>query len=299
MRPRGGLSASARVALSERDDVIRLKLILAYQGTEFCGWQLQPAASGRTVQGCLEAALEKLCGRPVRVHGSGRTDAGVHALGQVAHADVPQTRANIPWRAALNATLPPDIAVLDATFVDEDFHSRFSALAKTYSYALWHEPGFLLPQRRAFVWDVGRHGPPDPVLMDEAAALLAGTHDFAAFQNTGTPVSHTVRTIHEISRHQGVTPHETVWRFRADGFLKQMVRNLMGCLVAAGRGKVSALNIRSLLTERRRSLAPATAPASGLCLEHVEYASDGNGNQRPLFHQPPPGQGGGRSCAQD
>jgi tRNA pseudouridine38-40 synthase len=277
--------------------VIRLKLILAYQGTEFSGWQLQPASQGRTVQGCLEAALETLCGRPVRVHGSGRTDAGVHALGQVAHGDVPTDRSRIPWQAALNAILPPDISVLSAIPVDATFHARFSALAKTYSYALWHEPGFVLPQRRAFVWDVGRHGPPDPVLMDQAAAMLAGTHDFASFQNAGTPVSSTVRTIFNISRHPGVTPYETVWRFRADGFLKQMVRNLMGCLVAAGRGKVSSLNIRSLLTERERSLAPATAPASGLCLEHVEYEPDDYGDQRPLFYQSPPGQGGGRPCA--
>ena len=273
--------------------MIRLRFLLAYRGEGFHGWQLQPASQGRTVQGCLEEALFRLCGTPVRVHGSGRTDAGVHALGQVAHADAPEGKAGLPWRKALNALLPPDLSVLSAEPAPENFHARFSALSKTYSYTLWLEPGFVLPQREPFVWDAARHGAPDPALMEEAAAILTGERDFKAFQNAGTPVRNTVRVIHSISRHPGPTPFEEVWMFRANGFLKQMVRNLMGCMVAAGRGKVSPLHIRSLLTEPDRTRAPATAPAKGLCLEHVEYADDGDRDQRPLFHRPASGQGTG------
>ncbi len=270
---------------------MRLKLVLAYQGTDFSGWQLQAETHGRpvrTVQGCLEAALAKLCGRPTRVHASGRTDAGVHALGQVAHADVPDHR-DIPWRKALNALLPSDIAVLSAVPAPDSFHARYSARAKTYSYTLWNEHRFLLPQRRAFVWNAALHGTPDPDLMLRAAEALEGEHDFAAFQNTGTDIRNTVRTVYEISSGPGQTPHETVWTFRADGFLKQMVRNLMGCMAAAGRGKVSVLNIRSIMKEGDRSGAPATAPASGLCLEHVEY-EDADRDKRPVFHQPARGE---------
>jgi len=261
--------------------VIRLKFILAYHGERFHGWQLQPESQGRTVQGCLEEALGRLCGRFVRVHGSGRTDAGVHALGQAAHADVPLEKADMPWRKALNSLLPPDMTVISAEPASPDFHARFSALSKTYSYTLWLEPGFVQPQRRPFVWDAVRHGALDVALMEEAAAILMGEHDFKAFQNAGTPVSNTVRVVREISRRPGLTPFEDVWVFRADGFLKQMVRNLMGCMVAAGRGKISPGFVRSLLETKDRTRAPATAPASGLCLEWVEYAQDGDQDQRP------------------
>ena len=269
----------------------RLRLTLAYDGTHFAGWQLQAPGFGRTVQGCLEEALAKLCAGPVRVHGSGRTDSGVHALAQVAHCDVPESRAGFPWQKALNALLPKDMSVVAASEVAPDFHARFDAVGKEYRYTLWTDPGSLLPWRRAYVWDVGRYGPLDVAAMDACAALFAGSHDFAAFQNAGTDVKSTVRQMHGAWRLPGTPEQEMVWQFRAEGFLKQMVRNLMGALVAVGRGKVSPQDIRSVLTKGQRSLAPGTAPACGLCLHAVEYASDGRGHKRHLFHQPEAGQG--------
>lgn len=268
---------------------------MAYHGEGFSGWQLQAEGRGRTVQGCLEEAVSRLAGRPVRVHGAGRTDAGVHALAQSAHCDVPDDRLGLPWRKALNATLPTDLAVIEAQAAPPDFHARFSATSKTYAYTLWREPGFILPMRRPFVWNVGRLGPLDTPAMDAAAAILVGRHDFAAFQNAGGDTTETVRAVTDIRRDPGITPHEEVWRFSAEGFLKQMVRNLIGCLVAVGRGKVSPEDVRSLLMTRRRPLAPATAPASGLCLERVEYGPGGRERherrQRRVFHEPEGGQG--------
>ncbi len=248
---------------------MRLRLTLAYLGTRFAGWQVQPGQ--RTVQGCLEEALARLCGRAVRVQGAGRTDAGVHALGQTAHADVDDSRAHIPWRKALNALLPKDVTVLEAGPAPQGFHARFSALAKTYAYSIWTEPAFVLPQRRVFVWPAG---PLDLEAMDRAANMLKGTHDFAGFQNVGTEVRSTVRTIHDISRRPGLTPHEILFQIHADGFLKQMVRNIVGCLVAAGRGKVSPETVRSILDDGDRKGAYACAPPQGLTLERVFYPGE-------------------------
>lgn len=244
----------------------RIKLTLAYDGTDFCGWQLQP--SDRTVQGELEKALETLLGQKVRVHGSGRTDSGVHALGQVAHFDCGAGRSGFPWRRSLNALLPADVRVLEAEEAREDFHARYWAQAKTYEYVLWHEREFCLPQRRRFVWECG---PVEPERMEEAARVMVGEHDFAAFQNTGTEVDSTIRTITDISRHPGMTAHESVWRFTANGFLKQMVRNLTGCLVACGRGKLSVTDVRAILKSADRTNAPATVPPQGLTLIRVDY----------------------------
>lgn len=244
----------------------RIRLTLAYDGTDYSGWQLQP--DDRTVQGVLERVLADIVGAPVRVHGSGRTDAGVHALGQVAHFDCPDERADIPWGRALNATLPKDVRVTDAVVVADDFHSRYSAVAKTYEYVLWTRREWCLPQRRRFVWNCG---PVDVAAMERAAGVLLGEHDFAAFQNVGTPVKSTVRTITDIVCRPGLTEDELVWRFTADGFLKQMVRNLMGALVACGRGKFSTDVVRTILKEGDRSAAPATAPPQALTLVSVEY----------------------------
>jgi len=269
------------------EDMVRLRLTLAYDGTRFHGWQLQ--AGDRTVQGVLEEALAALAGRPVRAIGSGRTDAGVHALGQVAHADVPASRTGLPWRKALNALLPRDVAVVAADIAQPGFHARFSAVRKTYVYTLWTEREFVYPHRRPYVWACG---PVDEAAMRAAALECLGRRDFAAVQNTGTDVKSTVRTLLDVSPSPGQTPFETCWRFTADGFLKQMARNLMGCLAAAGKGKVSPADIRSLLLDRDRTRTPATAPAKGLRLESVEYGDHGNGDKRHLSDQPAPGPGG-------
>lgn len=255
------------------DSLIRLKFQVAYVGTGFHGWQLQDGA--RTIQGCLEAALERLAGRPVRVHGAGRTDAGVHALGQVAHVDVPATRRDLPWQRALNALLPPDATIVHLERVPATFHARFDATQKNYSYTLWHEPRWLLPQRRAYAWQVGEL---DRDVMTQAARKLVGCRDWSAFQNQGTPVRSPVRTVRDIHCKADTSPHESVWLFTADGFLKQMVRNLMGCLVMVGKGRLTTDQVMEILAQGRRESAPATAPARGLCLERVDYG-DGSGGE--------------------
>lgn len=244
----------------------RVKLTLAYEGTAFSGWQLQPNA--RSVQGVLERALSGITGEPVRVHGSGRTDAGVHALGQVAHFDAPERFAHIPWQKALNQNLPDDVRVLEACLVPGDFHARYSALSKTYAYNLWLDRDRLLPQRRRYVWACGAV---DVVAMDQAASVLLGEHDFAAFQNTGTVVKSTQREVTAIEPSAGALPQELVWRFTATGFLRQMVRNMMGCLVQVGRGKVTVDEVRAILQGGDRTQAPPCAPPQGLTLERVEY----------------------------
>jgi len=249
------------------EQTFRLLMVLAYQGTDFAGWQYQPVGQGRSVQACLEAALSRIAGRPVRAHAASRTDSGVHALHQVAHADLPASRAGVPWTRALNTLLPPDVAVVFSRRVPDDFHVRRAVARKTYAYTLWHAPDFTLPPRRPFVWAAG---PLDLAAMEAAAVHLVGRHDFAAFRNTGTDVSSTVRTVDSLTRHPGQTEHESVWRVRGHGFLKQMVRNIMGALVWVGRGKAEPDFVRSLLLTRDRTLAPATAPARGLCLEHME-----------------------------
>jgi len=248
----------------------RLKLTLAYDGTEFSGWQVQAKNTGsvRTVQGCVEDAFALVLKERVRVHGAGRTDAGVHALGQAAHVDIPESKAPIPWQKALCALLPRDLTVLKARIVAPDFHARYSAKSKIYAYSLWPNSRYI-PQRRNFVWAAGEL---DLEAMDRAAAHLLGEHDFKSFQNQGTRVKNTVRTIMDIRRVKGRFPGEVVWRFQANGFLKQMARNIVGLLAAVGRGRLDPKEVPRIMRACDRSAAPyPTAPPHGLCLEKVFY----------------------------
>lgn len=243
----------------------RIRLTVAYVGTRYHGWQIQK--NGPSIQEALETRISYICGVPVRVHGSGRTDAGVHATGQVAHFDAPDGNA-IPWQKALNSMLPEDIAVVDARAAEPGFHARFSAVSKRYAYTLWTDPRFVLPQRAPFVWSVRGL---NLEAMDRAAALLAGTHDFASFQNAGTELKTTIRTLEPIIRVPGLCSGEWILHFQADGFLKQMVRNLTAFLVEVGRGRLCPEDGPRLFRTRDRRLAPATAPPQGLCLEEVFY----------------------------
>ena len=247
----------------------RLRLDLAYIGTHFHGWQLQPNC--RTVQGCLEQALERVCTQPVRVHGAGRTDSGVHALNQVAHCDIPSARTGVPWQRSLNSLLPSDMAVTDVRWVRPDFHARFSSIGKIYSYTLWARKDYVLPQRRPFVWPVG---PLNLDLLQAGASALCGERDFTSFQNVGTAVSTAVRTLRRVEAQAAEAMGEVVCTFEADGFLKQMVRNLVGTLVALGRCELELSDLKRILESRDRTLAPATAPPQGLCLEKVLYPVD-------------------------
>lgn len=255
----------------------RIQLIVAYVGTQYCGWQIQANAYRRpqpTIQEELERIAERVLGSPVRVYGSGRTDSGVHADGQVAHFDVPEDKVDMDWQRTFNAMLPDDIAVISAVRVADNFHSRIDAIGKVYTYSLWLSRRYTPPRLFPFVWATG---PLDVAAMDEAARYLIGTHDFASFQNVGTDIETTVRTLRGISRTPDSpipdtdTPLQLSWRFEADGFLKQMVRNLMGALVACGSGKYSPDAIPGLIAARDRTLAPSTAPAQGLCMTQVLY----------------------------
>ncbi|CAM2061670.1 tRNA pseudouridine synthase A [Desulfovibrionales bacterium] len=269
--------------LNPAEGFVRLRLVLAYLGNRFHGWQTQAhktADQPITVQSCLEAAFSHICSRPIRVHGASRTDAGVHALGQVAHADVPAAKAGIDWCAAINDHVPKALCVLTVTLAPAGFHARFSARAKTYLYSLWLSRQYVIPQRRPYVWAVGEL---DLVAMEAAAAMLQGKHNFACFMNLGTPVKSTVRTLYEVAwvrpvafdlqagaaGELSIAGPELVWQLTGDGFLKQMARNIMGCLVAVGRGRFQAEAVPELLAGRDRNKAPATAPAWGLTLYRV------------------------------
>lgn len=248
------------------NSVARFKMTLAYVGTKFHGWQVQKDL--RTVQGCLEDILASMIGHSVTVHGSGRTDAGVHARGQVAHFDVLERWAHVPWQQAFNAQLPPDVSILNVERVPQTFHARYSAASKEYVYTLWTEPSFVFPERRPYVWCVRGL---NFCSMERAAGNMVGRHDFACFQNRGTPMKSTVRTLERVQFEPGETAYERKIRFVADGFLKQMVRNLVGALVAVGRGALTLDTIPDLLAQKNRCLMPETAPAWALCLDRVVF----------------------------
>ncbi|XPV76708.1 MAG: tRNA pseudouridine(38-40) synthase TruA [Desulfovibrio sp.] len=245
----------------------RLRLVIAYDGSNFAGWQLQPTSTF-TIQGVLEHALKKVVGCRVPVHGSGRTDSGVHSMGQVAHCDIPLNKTSVPWRRALNSLLPDAVSVLEARYVSDEFHSRFSALGKVYSYTLWLEREYKLPHRRKYVYS---SGPLDRAAMLAASSHFVGEHDFASYMNTGTPVKSTVREVYSFDAKEGSHPKEWIWTIRGNGFLKQMVRNIMGTMIAVGRGKITAGEVPTLILNKDRTKAPATAPAHGLCMEKVIY----------------------------
>ena len=173
---------------------MRLRLALAYDGSAYCGWQLQAGQiSQPTIQGAVETALFTLLRQPVRVHGAGRTDSGVHALCQVAHCDVPER--DWDWRKRLNCVLPADIRVLAAERAEAAFHARKDAIAKTYIYRFWQESAFVAPELRNYVWQCG---PLSVRAIDCGLDAFAGCHDFASFQNAGTDVKSTVREIIDI-----------------------------------------------------------------------------------------------------
>jgi tRNA pseudouridine38-40 synthase len=241
------------------------KLTIAYRGTDFSGWQRQ--AAKRTVQECVETALEKIWGAKISLQGSGRTDTGVHALGQVASFNAPRLHADTVLQRALNANLPRDVRIVKCRLVPPSFHARFDATGKTYRYLIWNQlvqDPFTLDTH----WHVPR--PLDLAAMRQAARLLLGRHDFASFtSNPGYERESKVRAMRRVSVvHNGA---EIVFHFTADGFLYRMVRNLVGALGKVGQGKITVDDFGKILRARSRSEAPATAPACGLYLMNVIY----------------------------
>lgn len=242
----------------------RLVLWIEYEGTDFNGWQFQPGQ--RTVQGEIEAGLSKMCNEPIRIVGSGRTDSGVHALGQVAHFD---TRAVIlPFKFALglNTLLERDIAITDCREADAPFHAQHDALRKTYRYCLLcrRRPSAL---RRHRTWHV--KSPLDVAAMQKAAEVLQGERDFESFRAEGTPVESAVRNLERLEvRPAGDELHIEA---TANGFLRHMVRNIVGTLVEVGRGERAPGAMAELLEARDRKLAAPTCPPQGLTLMCVDY----------------------------
>jgi tRNA pseudouridine38-40 synthase len=246
-------------------DLRTLKLTLAYDGTRFVGWQRQ--AEGESIQGVLEEALARFEGAPVTVHGAGRTDAGVHALGQVASVRLACSHETATLMRALNAQLPEDLRVLAVDEVSPDFHARFSARSKTYRYQI-RSGGVASPFDRSFVWQIAE--PLDVDAMNRAAGMLVGTHDFSAFRSVGGEMGDAVRTIvrSAVSRDtQGLIAYDVT----GTGFLRHMVRAVVGTLVEIGRGWRSPDSMATLIAGRSRHDAGATAPPHGLFLVRVDY----------------------------
>ncbi len=244
-----------------------LKIILQYDGTNYVGWQRQ--AAGTSIQAVLEDALAPLAGTRVTVHGAGRTDAGVHALAQVATVSFPGARESSVLARALNAVLPTDVRVLSVEDVAAEFHARFSAVGKTYEYRIVNAP-FVSPFLVRYVWHVPQQLDIDA--MRSAAAHLIGTHDFSAFQGGGSDAASSRRTIHAIEWENG-RAHDAplVIQLRGDGFLRHMVRNIAGTLVEIGVGRWTPERMTEILASRDRSQAGTTAPAHGLFLVRVDY----------------------------
>jgi tRNA pseudouridine38-40 synthase len=243
----------------------RLKLIVAYDGVPLAGWQSQ--SHRNTVQDHLERAFERVTGGVVRVHGAGRTDAGVHALAQCAHVDVLKFLPPDRWIKALNALLPPAIRVLRSRNVSKDFHARLSAKGKIYRYRIWTAP-ILPPFEHRRAWHVAR--PLDLRVLKAAAKHFVGTHDFSAFAaNRGKPEPSTIRTINSVRiRQKG--PCITV-EFDGDGFLYKMVRLMVGTLVKCALGKMHIEEITSQLHSGKVGSDRFVAPAEGLYLVRVRY----------------------------
>jgi tRNA pseudouridine38-40 synthase len=239
------------------------RLVVEYDGTDFHGWQVQPEA--RTVQGVLEASAERLFGHPVRVRAGGRTDAGVHAAGQVVCFHSPRVVAVATIARALNALTPADIAVRSADVVPDDFDPRRMARQRSYVYRIWNRRA-ASPFWRRFAWHVPQALDVDAML--QAAAQLEGEHDFSSFQGTGCDAAHPIRRVFRsaVLRDGDLITYE----IDATAFLRHMVRNIVGTLVEIGRG-ARANDAEALLLIRDRTQAGATAPPHGLCLTAITY----------------------------
>ena len=257
----------------------RFCLTIAYDGSGFEGWQSQ--RGGNTIQDTLDRAIARIHPDASGVQGSGRTDAGVHALGQVAHFDVPLTLSmdGAAWQRALNSVLPGTIRILKCCPVAPEFHARFSASGKIYRYE-WFTGNVLSPLRLGRAWHV--RNCPDETLIHEASALFQGTHNFASFSaNRGEPKERKIDTVRRIDRIEVCRDgNEWVALFDGEGFLYKMVRMLVGAMVRCGQGACSLEDLRERLERPDNSRkSPMAAPPDGLYLVEVRYPS-GEGPQK-------------------
>jgi len=246
----------------------RIALGLEYDGTDFIGWQIQP--TGRSIEGVLAAAVSFVAGEPLSVHGSGRTDAGVHALHQVAHFETRVDRTPRQWLLGLNSNLPPDVAVRWVQEVPVDFDARRSALSRRYRYTVLQQAARPALLRRQVWWlrqvlDCGA--------MTAAATAWLGEHDFSAFRAAGCQAKSPLRRLMavQIATRPGASGALVTFEFTANAFLQHMVRNFVGTLVAVGSGEKSPADAAAILVGRDRALAGETAPPAGLALVEVLY----------------------------
>ena len=244
---------------------MRFAIGIEYDGSHLHGWQSQ--TSGDPVQDPLERALASIAGEPVRLAAAGRTDAGVHALAQVAHFDTCAVRPGSAWVRGVNSLLPPAIAVQWAVPVAEDFHARYSAASRTYRYVLYNHSVRPALHSGKVGWF---HLPLDPAAMRAAAAYLAGEHDFSAFRSSECQAKSPVRILRSCAIEQRGA--HLSFEFTANAFLHHMVRNIVGCLVYVGSGKHPPGWLAEVLTGRDRRQAAPTFPPDGLNLAAVEYA---------------------------
>jgi len=244
---------------------MNFKIVIEYDGTHYHGWQRQK--NDRTIQQEIENALTTMTGSRIPLNGSGRTDAGVHALGQVANFLCETDLSAAVFQKGLNSILPDDIVIRDCRRIDESFHARYDAKSKIYRYQILS--GRVPPAiGRQYVWFIRRRL--DTAAMRSAASHLVGTHDFKSFEGTGSPRSHTTRAIMTADWNEP-KDDSLIFQIEADGFLRYMVRNIVGTLVDIGLGKITPAKISDILASKNRRNASATAPAHGLFLMEVKY----------------------------
>ncbi len=252
---------------------MKLKLYISYVGTNYCGWQLQDLTHTNideyrpTIQAELEKAFEELFKAPTRIYGASRTDSGVHAEEQIAHCVLPFEPKNITWERAINNLLPHDIRVNRAELVDDTFHAQFNSIGKVYTYSLWTNPIYTPPKIYPYTWSCQNLHRQD---IETAISYLIGKQDFKSFQNAGTSIEKTVRILEQIEI-QEISEFQLDFIFKGNGFLKQMVRNIMGLLVYVGRGRIKHEQVPEIITNKERTSLFPTAPAKGLSLTKVIY----------------------------
>jgi len=242
------------------------KLVIEYDGTSYCGWQRQKAES--TIQGEIEKAIGKMTGQHITLNGSGRTDAGVHAYGQVANFSCSTALAADVFLRGLNSLLPDDIVIKSCERAAEDFHARFSAKRKTYAYRILNR-NLPCAVGRQYTWHIRTALDLDD--MRWALRNIVGTHDFTAFEGAGSATKSTIRTV-EKAELSSESAGYLVLEIKANGFLRHMVRNIVGTLVDVGLGKLKPDDLDRILKSRDRGQAGATAPPQGLFLIEVDYS---------------------------